>query len=116
MSARAKGRGCRLWDIFLLNFTESLTGRLGIDEFAEVGDGLNARATWTRADDASSQPGKGPESTWTSTCRVATAAAEEPEPEEPQEAEDYLRPRPEGKHCPRRRPPNTRCGRHSCPN
>lgn len=38
-----RGEVAAFGDIFLPNFTESLTGRLGIDEFAEVGDGLNAR-------------------------------------------------------------------------
>ena len=49
--------------------------------------------TWTRADDASSHPGRAPESTWTSTYREAEVAQGEPEAEEAQGAEDWVPPK-----------------------
>jgi hypothetical protein len=83
--------------------------------------------TWTRADDASSHPGRAPESTWTSTYREAEVAQGKPEAEEAQEAEDWVPPKQywnfhyypgarEQEHYPRPGPPCTRCGKHSGPN
>ncbi|MGB9226904.1 hypothetical protein, partial [Mycobacterium sp.] len=78
-------------DLDAVKLAMRFSWRMYVSPRLPTGSATNTRlrATWTRADDASSQPGKGRESTWTSTCRVAVAAAEEPEPEEPQEAEDY---------------------------
>src|ERR1700760_3114745 len=71
--------------------------------------------------ETTSRPDRAPEPTCSSTYREAAAAQGARGPGEAQAAEDWVPPTrhfgyagpPE--HCRRPRPPDTRCGKHSCP-
>ncbi|MDT5048749.1 MAG: hypothetical protein QOG75_4643, partial [Mycobacterium sp.] len=69
----------------------------------------------TRDDDASSRPGRAPESTCSSTYREAAAAHQDPEAEELEGAEGWVPHRCLDLDWLGRGPRDSRCGRHSCP-
>src|ERR1700722_9100132 len=71
--------------------------------------------------ETTSRPDRATEPTCSSTYREAGAVREAREREVAREAEGWVLPKRHSgyagprEHCPRPRPPDTRCGKHSCP-